>query len=230
LKGEKGFSSLIIFWGVTFLPIVFFLINLREDFGSLSFVRYISLGSFVIPYGYLFLKDDSDSRIYDVLSTILMIVLSFLTIFIIYFRYGMDLKWTINDGKYSTPLSKYYNIAEKAKEAAGDRKKIIVVDSLDEVFTNLANMDNPGIIVRYYLEEYSVGRQYSLSLDQFEEYVENSVKPDYLLILEYDGYFPSCNSLLSIGGSYLIPYRLNTQLFSEGECFFNQEEVINLEK
>jgi hypothetical protein len=80
------------------------------------------------------------------------------------------------------------------------------------------------------LEEYSVGKQYSLPPEQFEDYLNEFVNPDYLLILEYDGYFIGCNNSLSLGASYLIPYQRNSQLFNKDICPFNTNEIIDLEQ
>jgi hypothetical protein len=227
-RKRQGVFSLIISFVSILLPVGFFIITLRQDFGSKSLLRYMTLGHFLLPFTYMYVEDDRESKFTNTLSFLAMVFISLILIMFVWVLYGINIKWKVNEGTYSVPLMKYAQIAEKAKASVGVGEDILLVDSLGGEPSKLANMDVPGIFLRYYLDEYSVGKQYSLPVGQFEKYLNDFVNPDYLLILEYDGYFNGCNVLLSQGGSYLVPYELDIELFNEDICPFDRNEIINL--
>lgn len=232
-RGKKVLFAFFSIVFVTLLPIGFYILNFSQDFASMSLLRYVSIGFFSIPFFMSIVDTHSnvDNRLrIDYLSVVSMFIICSSLLFVVGHRYSLNLKITPNDGKYCTAIPKYCGIGEQAYKIAGKNGRILLMDSQDELSGRITNMNNPGIFVRYYLAENSVGRAYNTSEKQINELIDR-FKPDYLLLLEYDGYFKGCNHTLELGKSYLIELREGQTFLEENKCFIEKNsDIILLDK
>ena len=232
----RGKKVLLVFFSIVFvtlLPIGFYILNFSQDFASMSLLRYVSIGFFSIPFFMSIVDTHSnvDNRLRtDYLSVVSMFIICSSLLFVVGHRYSLNLKITPNDGKYCTAIPKYCGIGEQAYKIAGKNGRILLMDSQDELSGRITNMNNPGIFVRYYLAENSVGGAYNTSEKQINELIDR-FKPNYLLLLEYDGYFKGCNHTLELGKSYLIELREGQTFLEENKCFIEKNsDIILLDK
>lgn len=204
---KKELFGCLTFLSVTLLPIGYYILNFSQDFASMSLLRYVSIGFFAIPFLFYFIVRKKDFNKGDNRVNIILLVLTIgVNIFFvarIYSNYNLDLRLNPNDGKYSTAVGKYYLIAEKAYTLVGNESKILLMDVANGTENRITNKDIPGIFTRYFLAEKSVGIMYDTDISGLKNII-TTFTPDYLLILEYDGYLSLCDEDLQIGRSYLL--------------------------
>lgn len=199
-KNRKVFLSSFVFVVVTFIPMGIFMYMLSNDFMSKSLIRYISLGFFVLPYIFMSVKQNNFEKIQGVFSTLLTFSIAILCMYFIFFSYGLNLKIDLSSGSYIDAMPQHYYLAEKVKSFVGD-EIVTIVDETDE--GSIGDVGVPSIYVKYYLFYNNSRSSYRVPVESFYQFYKE-YDSDYLLILQYDGYWEECNNILKINSSYLV--------------------------
>jgi len=201
---KTKFFLIVLVLGTLFIPLFFYVIRLA-NLTSRSLLRYIGISFFACSYAFTYMRIRS-SKNKEMLYNILFILFTILSgLFLLsqtYLEYNLDFKLEPHSGRYQDFRWQkgYYDIAEGVKSYLPKDSKVLIVDGLNERI--LGNNDMHALGVRYYLFNFSVGGLYKTPKEKISTTIEES-KADYILILQYDGYWTECLDL-SAKGTYLI--------------------------
>lgn len=193
----------VLVLGTLFIPLAFYVIKLRS-LTSRSLLRYMGMSFFACSYALTYIRirnSEKEGVLYNIVFILFTLLSGLFLLSQVYFKYNLDFKLEPHSGRYQDFRwqKDYYKIAETVKSHIPKDAKVLIVD---EVNTQLGNMRIPAIFVRYYLFKTSAGGQYTAPKEKISTTIKES-NADYILILEYDGYWPECLDL-SPKGTYLI--------------------------
>lgn len=193
---------------------------------DMSLLRYVSVVFLLIPMLFQILIPNVviKSKISKIFSIIVFPLIILGLMGEITVVHNIDFKFLPTTGKYKDFIEhkNYVDLSEKVLDKIEENASVMIVDQNNSGF-GISNMDVPGIIIRYYLSNNSTGGQYSLPVDQWFKHFEK-VKPDYLLVFTYDGYWHNCNNILNEGNTYLI--KVDDVTETEEMCFIKEEDII----
>lgn len=206
---ERSFKDKrFIFIGIIFLALIsiniFRYILLLLDLGSMSLLRYVSISFFLIPLLITKAKLVKMNTLFkDIVITLILLIMGVYVLLLVFFFNNLDFKLDAHSGRYQDFQfqESSYKIAERVLLTVEREDKVLITDKVN---SGVGNMAIPGIYIRYYLFDNSIGGQYSSSIENFPNFV-NKTDPDYLLIVGYDDYWKDCNNFLETDKTYLIP-------------------------
>ena len=199
-KSRRMLLSSTVFLSVTFIPMGIFMYMFSNDFMSKSLIRYISLGFFLLPYIFMTVKLKNLNKIQTIFSSFASMFIGAICIYYIFFTYNLNFQIDLSSGSYIDAMPQHYILAEKVKGIAQE-KIVTIVDQVDIGY--VGDVGLPSIYVKYYMLYNNSKSSYKVPVESFFQFYKE-YDSDYLLILEYDGYWQGCNSILEINNSYLI--------------------------
>lgn len=229
-KGIKKTDSkkILVTLILSVVPILFYFI-LMKDTKNGSLLRYMSLVFFLIPYLLILLTKDIKFNGMQtfVLSTLILIPVVFSIFFRIHIEYGFNWEFAPKSGEYmdSELLKEPYLISEEIRSKIEPDDKIMFVGQ--EPGENIGNIAPPNLYIKYYLAENSVGSQYSISVEEWIDYMYD-YNPDYVFITNYSGFFPKCDKYLEAGSFYLLKRQKQDKEHTEEKCFFDSKNLFEI--
>ncbi len=224
----RKFKKVLFIILLASIPLVFYMIKM-QTFADYSILRYLGLIYFAFPYVlfHLFPKSKIKSFKIELLGVLVMVLIPLTLCLSIARQWNVDFNFTPHTGSYKQDpnhMDKYYVYSMKIRDLVKNKSRILFVD---EEFSSLGNSRAPSMFLRYFLSEYSVGRQYLTGVDTWYPFMKE-VNPDYVVLLEYDGYWNACNNILEEDNLYLIKIVDGHKDLTDTDCFFEKEDVIKL--
>jgi hypothetical protein len=226
---RKNLVNLLFVLGLIAAPLGFYFIKMWS-FEDMSLLRYLFLTVFAASSIAIIVFQSLDFNPRTSKSAIIPAILIILIPISILGKTveetGQDLEFNPTTGRYRDFIwqKDFYMLAELVKQETDSGSRILIVDQEGEL---LGNMGMPVIFLRYYLSNYSVGGQYRYPPEEWFKYMVD-VSPDYILVFSYDDYWLGCNDILDTGHTYLISAGNLNNEYSEKECFFSAEDIIEL--
>jgi len=211
----------VISFGIFFFYCFIYILNQRSLMSG-SLIRYTSIILYLLPLMVTFAPIQISNR------TILPVILVLLFIFSYSIRQttkpiNLSNIFRISTGSYSVALQKYSAFANKILGITGNDARILIVDEVNDLFTN---MQNPAVYIRYFIMTNSVGGQYALFskdhiIDRAIEY-----NADYILVLSYNDTFENCEDVFVHDHTYLI--KLDRPIVNRtDECPFTEKAIVD---
>lgn len=221
----KDLKKMLLTFIVAFLPIGLYFFTMK-DISNGSLLRYLSLVFYFFPYLLINISPEIrfTNKLNQVLVTFIFLCTSFATMYQIYLEYNFNWQYLPISGKYSnSKLLEYsFSLAEEVNSVLDKNTTVMLVERIGE--DKLGNTHPPSLYIRYYLAEKSVGSQYEIPKNEWVHYILN-YNPDYLLVLDYSGFWPPCDIYLEKGKNYLIKIGDGSVTNSQQSCFFSDLEI-----
>jgi hypothetical protein len=245
---KKGFSwevlkkillSLILFA----IPITVYTFGLLP-LSDLSMLRYLGLTYFLIPFIFIDILPDLEIKIpwQELVVIVAIMGIPVLVAYEISKETLFDFDFTPHSGSYSDfgyeyynhggvhmkfdPQKEYFGISEEVSKLTPKGSTVMVLDYVDDQ-NQIANTFPPGLYIKYYLLEHAIGSPYSCFPENCYQYFLD-MGPDYLLIYDYENYWPECNNTLKINGNYLIELDKDGEFLKDGTCIATASNFIEL--